>query len=195
MSVWEYYRLLGIRQGASDAEIRKAYRQKAMEYHPDRNHSLGAQDMFVRVTEAYEYLLSHPNRNNMTEEEYRQYYQAWVDYRQAEARKKAEEYARASYAVFRKSPLYKSTSVIDGSMVFMGLGLAVAVIFMALFGYSDRMKRATTPQDEPSLSLMILSLTIGMIYLIVSLLYLSAWVAQRKRRGDSKEDPAGKAGL
>jgi hypothetical protein len=184
----EYYRILGISQGASDAEIRKAYRARAMEFHPDRNHSPGAKEMFIKITEAYQYLTAHPQTNGVTEEEYRRYYQAWVDYRQAEARKKAEEYAKSTFRVFSGTPLYKSTSVTDGSMVFLGLGLAVAVILIALFGYADRMKRAVTPQEEPSFSLMILSLVIGLIFLGISLLYLSSWIAQKKREKDGKKN-------
>ncbi|HUW93899.1 MAG TPA: J domain-containing protein [Bacteroidales bacterium] len=187
MNLWEYYKILGIRQGASDAEIRKAYRVKAMEFHPDRNHSPGAQDMFVKITEAYQYLIAHPHNNGVTEEDYSRYYQAWVDYRQAEARKKAEEYASSTFKVFSGSPLYKSTTVIDGSMVFLGLALAVAVICIALFGYTDKMNKAVTPEEEPSFTLMILTLIIGIIYFIISLLYLSAWVAQKKRQSSGKE--------
>ena len=188
MIIPDYYKILGISRGAPDAEIRKAYRARAMEYHPDRNHSPGAQEMFLKITEAYQYLTAHPAYKGVTEEEYLRNYKAWVDYRQAEARKKAEEYARSSFKVFSGSTLYKSTSVADGSMAFLGLGLAVAVIFISLFGYADRMKKAVTPREEPSFSLMILSLVIGIIFLGVSLLYLSAWVAQKKREKDGKEN-------
>ena len=32
-----YYSVLGLNKGASDEEIKKAYRKLAMQYHPDRN--------------------------------------------------------------------------------------------------------------------------------------------------------------
>jgi curved DNA-binding protein CbpA len=32
-----YYDILGVQKSASDADIKKAYKKKAMEYHPDRN--------------------------------------------------------------------------------------------------------------------------------------------------------------
>lgn len=182
MNLWDYYRVLGLRQGASDDEIRKAYRKKAMEYHPDRNSSPDAHEMFIRITEAYEYLTSHPHGRNMSEAELRRNYQAWVDYRRAEARNRAEAYARASYAEFRKSSIYRSTTVIDGTMVFLGLILAVTVIIMSVYGYHYRMKVASTPIEEPSLTLAAASFIIGCSYLVISMFYLSAWLAQRRKK-------------
>jgi len=187
MNIWEYYRLLGVRQGASDEEIRKAYRHKAMEFHPDRNHSEGAHNMFVVLTEAYQYLISHPYGRNITEEEYRKNYQAWVNYRQSEARKQAEEYARSSYNAFRKSPLYKSTSVIDGATVFLGLGLSAVTILYAFYGYFTRLAEAVTPREKPSVVLFAVTLIIGFSYLFISIAYLSAWIEQRKRNKNGKK--------
>jgi hypothetical protein len=187
MNLWDYYRILGIRQGASDDEIRKAYRRKAMEFHPDRNHSDDAQENFIRITEAYEYLTSHPYGRNISEDEVRKNYEAWVEYRRAEARKRAEHYARTSYADFKKSPLYRSTTVIDGTMVFLGLALAVMVIFVTIFGYTYRQRIATSPQEEPSLSLAVVTLTIGVLYLVISLFYLGAWLDQEKKRKQKRD--------
>lgn len=52
----EFYDLLGVSRDASEAEIKKAYRKLAMEYHPDRNSSSGAEARFKEITEAYEVL-------------------------------------------------------------------------------------------------------------------------------------------
>lgn len=188
MNLWDYYRILGIKQNASDDEIRKAYRKKAMEYHPDRNSSPDSQEMFIRINEAYEYLMAHPYRRNITEEEVSRNYQAWIDYRREEARKRAEAYARASYAEFRKSPIYKSTTVIDGTMVFLGLALATMVIFTSVYGYIYRMRIADTPKEEPSLTLAAVSLIIGISYMTISVIYPSAWIAQRKKKRKRSED-------
>lgn len=59
----DYYEVLGIAKGASEEEIKKAYRQLAMKYHPDRN--LGdpdAEEKFKEAAEAYEVLRDHEKR-------------------------------------------------------------------------------------------------------------------------------------
>ncbi|HEU5305024.1 MAG TPA: molecular chaperone DnaJ [Gemmatimonadales bacterium] len=52
----DFYALLGVARSASEVEIKKAYRKLAMEYHPDRNSSPGAEARFKEITEAYEVL-------------------------------------------------------------------------------------------------------------------------------------------
>lgn len=52
----DYYRVLGIEKGATDEEIKKAYRKQALRFHPDKNKSAGAEDKFKEVAEAYDVL-------------------------------------------------------------------------------------------------------------------------------------------
>jgi curved DNA-binding protein len=59
-----YYSVLGISQGATDEEIKKAYRKLAMQYHPDRNSGDDkAEEKFKEVSEAYAVLSDKKKRN------------------------------------------------------------------------------------------------------------------------------------
>ena len=57
MSKRDYYDVLGVSKGASEGEIKKAYRKLAIKYHPDKNQGdKGAEDKFKEAAEAYEVL-------------------------------------------------------------------------------------------------------------------------------------------
>lgn len=61
----DYYQILGISKNATATEIKKAYRKKALEVHPDKNpNNKNAEAQFKQVSEAYE-VLSDQNKRQM----------------------------------------------------------------------------------------------------------------------------------
>lgn len=73
MSKRDFYEVLGVAKGASDDEIKKAYRKLAMKYHPDRVSTLSdvekkqSEDKFKELQEAYA-VLSDPQKKQMYEQ-------------------------------------------------------------------------------------------------------------------------------
>lgn len=71
----DYYEVLGLKKGASEDEIKKAFRKMAMKYHPDKNQGdKEAEEKFKEINEAYA-ILSDPEKK----EKYDRFGHAGVD--------------------------------------------------------------------------------------------------------------------
>ncbi|XP_003471449.1 dnaJ homolog subfamily C member 16 isoform X2 [Cavia porcellus] len=58
------YRVLGVSRTASQADIKKAYKKLAREWHPDKNRDPGAADKFIQISKAYEILSNEEKRSS-----------------------------------------------------------------------------------------------------------------------------------
>jgi len=59
----DFYKLLGISRDATHKEVKKAYRQKSLEFHPDKNKEENAADKFAEIARAYEILSNEDKRD------------------------------------------------------------------------------------------------------------------------------------
>lgn len=114
-----YLTILGVDRNASLEEIRKAYRRKAKELHPDHNASVTAKDDFIRLTEAYHFLIFEKSGNtgvfgkgykhrppNVGSNDY----QAWEKMMHDYIRQRAREYAEMEFRKFQKEFLMVQNS-------------------------------------------------------------------------------------
>ena len=93
-----YYHILGLDNGASEDEIRSAFRAKAKAFHPDVNPAPDAHERFLECQQAYAFLMDQTQRHNFDtmlraeaisrEELQRQemIYKLWVEHQQRKAR-------------------------------------------------------------------------------------------------------------
>ena len=64
----DYYQVLGLDHTASEAEIKKAYRDLALSFHPDKNSEQNAHAQFQLISEAYTILSNSKTRSNFDQE-------------------------------------------------------------------------------------------------------------------------------
>ncbi len=96
----DYYKILGLANGADSAAIKAAFRRLAREYHPDRNPSPEASRKFLEIKEAYEVLIS-PERREVYDRYRGAKFEGSNAQAQTEAQPSAKERDRAKEAFFR----------------------------------------------------------------------------------------------
>ncbi|HEU5221567.1 MAG TPA: J domain-containing protein [Candidatus Nitrosotalea sp.] len=68
MNTVDCHQILGVQPGASQKEIKNAYRQLSLKYHPDRNKDDTNGERFKKVTEAYQQLRSEEKKKDKISE-------------------------------------------------------------------------------------------------------------------------------
>ena len=184
MTLSEYYQILGLPHNSSVNDIKKAYRNKARLYHPDINPSPDARDKFILVTEAYEFLIANHDKMSHNEESYQQAMENWRKYRQDRSNQRAQVYARASYIRFKKTKFYKTTRIFDGTTIIFSLILSIVMVVYIVAGYIYRIIHPLPKPYQPSIFTFILLLLVGVGFVVVSLIYLKAYIetSQKHRK-------------
>lgn len=181
MTGHNYYRVLELDYGCSAEDIKKAYRKKARQCHPDINHAPEAMDMFIIITEAYEFLMT--NLENMASDQmaYDRAMEDWRKYRQDRSRQKARVFAQATYVQFKKTNFYKTTRIFDGTTIISCLVVSVFVLIMSVYGYIYRLQNPIPGIKGPSVIVLILFISLGMLLFVVSFVYLKAYIRSSKK--------------
>ena len=182
MAINDYYEILGIQSNASIDDIKKAYRKKARLYHPDINPAPDAKDHFISITEAYEFLIANYQKIKTDDQLYQQAMDDWRKYRQDRSRKRASVYARSSYETFKSTKFYKTTRIFDGTSIIFSFIVSIMVLVYTVYGYFFRLKHPIPGLEKPSVFAFIMLLLLGMIFFVVSFIYLRAYQETSKKR-------------
>jgi hypothetical protein len=186
MLISEYYETLGLPLDSSIEEIKKAYRKKARLYHPDINHLPEAKEKFIKVTEAYDFLMASHEKGKLDDQDYFRIVEEWRKYRQDRSQQRAQYYARSSFVSFKNSKYYRSTKILNLSSVIFSLVIAVTVLVFTIFGYILRLKNPVPGTEKTTVLTFIMLLTISIILLSVSFIYLKSYIDSNKKHSKNK---------
>lgn len=136
-----YYEILGVSINATEDEIRKAYRRRAKEFHPDLNKAPDAGAKFLIVKKAYETLINKNKRivyNNKRKNPHSSYdaYMAWKKKKKEEEER--EEFLRYQEFIrererFRNSKLYVPMKIFMMFGAFLGYCVGLGIITICGF--------------------------------------------------------------
>ena len=139
----DYYKTLGINQNTNLSEIKQAYRQKAKEFHPDINKLPDAHEKFIEINEAYEFLtnfktkishISSPNKNQKDSRTKQDFYNEWIKKERDKARAKAAYQAKMKFEDFKKTRIYKTTSLLSSMVDIFCLLTGFLIIIGCAYG-------------------------------------------------------------
>lgn len=128
-----YYKILNVSSNATVEEIKKSYRKLALEFHPDKNKSSNAHDIFISINQAYKILSDESLRK-----EYDDYlstglndYPTEEKFNKKEYKQEAEKYSSMKVSDF-ENILDEITNV--GRTVKKGVEMGCGFIMMIICG-------------------------------------------------------------
>lgn len=133
----KYYYVLGLSSSATVNDIKKAYRSKAKQLHPDRNLSPTAEEDFIELNEAYEYLVELKiNGKRATTNKSINDFEKWWYAEEARRKARAREQAKMRYEEYINSKEYKLTESFDHVInIFFALIALGILIVNPILGY------------------------------------------------------------
>lgn len=191
MNATHYYRILGIPENAGIGEIKNAFRRQAKAYHPDINKSEGAHERFIRINEAYTYLMDlHGSSSSRQSGQVSQdeYYRQWVERERQKARARAAKRARMKFREFQNSSIYKTTNFLSHLLDYFLLLLGFFIIIAAGFGlYTQGLYLEDNGEEVLNIRGIIADLVItfaGILFIILSWSNIKAY--RNKSRKNSE---------
>jgi len=134
----DYYSILSVEKGASDDEIKKAYRKLALKLHPDKNKATGSDEAFKLVSKAFSCL---------SDSEKRAAYDRYGHEDGAMAAAQARGQTRSAGARYREDD-FDPEEIFN---MFFGGGFGQfgqTRVYRANFGGAPQQRRARTPQEQ-----------------------------------------------
>ncbi|HKK38609.1 MAG TPA: J domain-containing protein [Cryomorphaceae bacterium] len=176
----KYYRVLHLPPGASDADIKSAYRTLAKKYHPDVSGTTETRGNFIRVNEAYEILMK---RDAMVAEAIQRKRKKNADPRRKTAtpnnpRARASTHADMKYEEFVKSPLYRTAMVMNNAFDYVFLAAGIIMVIAPIFGYIRDSLKPQKPGLEAEFHFLPIFLGIGFLYGLWYFLFNSKRIKQ-----------------
>jgi hypothetical protein len=176
----KYYQVLLLPPGASDADIKSAYRTLAKKYHPDMSGTADTRASFIRVNEAYEILMK---RDAMVQEAIQRSRKKNADARRKNPtpnnpRARASSHADMKYEEFVKSPLYRTAMVMDSAFDYIFLFAGVLMVLAPIVGYVADTMKPKKPGEEAEFHLLPIFLGIGFLYGLWYFLFKSKRIKQ-----------------
>jgi len=137
----DYFAILGLPTSASVEDIKKAYRKLALKYHPDRNTHPEAKEMFMKVNEAYSFLMNPSRRAS------------YASAKNVSEKRKEEFYKR------KQAKLATGCGKLFGLIILFISFMVIFMPWMAYFGEEDIEKRI-------SLVMVLFLSIIGVVFLV-----------------------------
>ncbi len=185
MNDQNYYKILDIPLSADIEALKKAYRQKVKIYHPDVSQLPDAEEHFIRLTEAYEFLLRKllnpvPEQLKQADPEesliWEMKQNEWFRQQMEKIQQMAREQARMKFEDFKKTHTYRTTRTLSHGSDYAVLFLGFFIIVFAFIGVIEQYIR-----NELHITNVFAALCVTLVGLVI--IFYSLHQIRRYRKG------------